>query len=184
MNPTEAVSFLRKKLKEYELDFVKITIGDSTEWLGNALTYNDPNQPNGWFSRIQLSKTALLTASEEQVKDVCLHEMAHVIRDYKHSNTPYDKKIVFGKKIPIPHDNLWREIAREVGARPSPCSTFAIPKKFLLTCANPNCLWRYESQKRITNLHKKGCPKCNAKIFVTNNKEYRPEVVGARTQIL
>ena len=96
---------------------------------------------------ISLSRLFCVKASEDQVRDTILHEIAHALAGPKHN-----------------HDAEWKSIARSIGCTADRCHTvdFA-PAKYIVSCAS--CGWH---QKKNRRLHGGVCRTCREPV------NYRP----------
>ena len=79
---------------------------------------------------ISLSRLFCLKASEDQVRDTILHEIAHALAGPEHN-----------------HDAEWKSIARSIGCTADRCHTvdFA-PAKYIVSCAR--CGWHEKKNRR------------------------------------
>ncbi len=92
---------------------------------------------------ISIARQYCLQASEEELTDTILHEIAHALVGWEHR-----------------HDAVWKRKALEIGCRPERCHSvnFARPK-YILSC--PQCKWAVRRHKRQRGLV---CSRCKSKI--------------------
>lgn len=80
---------------------------------------------------ISLSRFYCIKASDAQVRDTVLHEIAHALAGPKHN-----------------HDTTWKRIARSIGCTADRCHTvdFA-PAKYIASCSR--CGWHQKKNRRL-----------------------------------
>ena len=80
---------------------------------------------------ISLSRLFCLKASEDQVRDTILHEIAHALAGPNHN-----------------HDAEWKSIARSIGCTADRCHTIDFaPAKYIVSCAR--CGWHEKKNRRL-----------------------------------
>lgn len=88
---------------------------------------------------ITLSRLYCLHASDEEVRDTILHEIAHALVGPDHH-----------------HDKVWKAKARSIGCTAERChQTEFAPPLYILSC--PTCGWRHKSNVRRRNIVCKHC---------------------------
>ena len=96
---------------------------------------------------ISLSRLYCLKASDDQVRNTILHEIAHALAGPKHN-----------------HDARWKSIARSIGCTADRChSVDFAPAKYIVSCSR--CGWH---QKKNRRLRGGVCRTCRERV------EYRP----------
>ncbi|MDE0262000.1 MAG: SprT-like domain-containing protein [Bryobacterales bacterium] len=96
---------------------------DSAQKRAGACTFNT--------KVISLSRFYCIKASDAQIRDTILHEIAHALAGPKHN-----------------HDATWKRIARAIGCTADRCHTvdFA-PPKYIASC--PRCGWHQKKNRRL-----------------------------------
>ncbi len=103
-----ALETCRKLLRQHGLRGWSVCLGDAASQAG-VCDYRK--------KQISLSRLFLRKATEAEIRDTILHEIAHALAGYKHG-----------------HDAVWRKIAREIGCSGRRCHEveFSLPRWIML----------------------------------------------------
>ena len=147
MDLKDAKALVEQALTEHELLHYRFRFDNATRRFGYCAVRKE---------LISLSRKLTLLNSEEVVKDVILHEVAHAL-DYRRNGN-------------IGHNKSWKDICVEIGCRPVRCYSESVirPKaKYLKTC--PNCGPRGTAQRQSKTI---ACGACCRKY---NNNKFTEE---------
>lgn len=131
MTPKESVEFTYTELARRGLHDWIVIVDDTVRAIGRCFSGS---------RKITLSRRYLYTASDEQIRDTILHEIAHALVGGEHG-----------------HDNIWKAKAVELGAKPERCAAVSTLHKYQLVC--PNCSARFQKRSR-RSVSKTYCNKC------------------------
>ena len=121
----------RKLLRKHGLRDWSACMDDSTSRAG-ACKYNN--------KQISLARLFIRNASEQDILDAILHEIAHALAGFEHH-----------------HDAVWRRIAREIGCTGERCHNIVFsPPRWIVQC--PNGCFTNTRNRRIRGVV---CKKCN-----------------------
>lgn len=104
---------------------------------------------------IEFSKQLLETASDRSIRDVILHEAAHLIA-FKRTGIQHG------------HDSYFKAICAELGTTNDKCSGYvetvkAVKYKYTIVCPNCGVLGGYNRMcKTVRNISACSCKKCNS----------------------
>ena len=95
--------------------------------------------------QLRLSRHLVRHNEEEEVRDVILHEIAHILAGLEHG-----------------HDAVWKEMARKVGARPERCADTSkvkvVEPKYIVVCTL--CETTIRKSHRRVRLERRYCRTC------------------------
>ncbi len=97
---------------------------------------------------ISISFNLACNASDEDIRDTILHEIAHALVGRKHN-----------------HDEAWKAKAKEIGCTGERCHRLQfVPPRYSVACEN-NC-WTHTAERRNTHLL---CRTCGGKLVYSSN---------------
>ena len=108
-------------------------------------------------NKITLSKWFVELNEEVDVEDTILHEIAHALSWIRHGET--------GRG----HGILWKRICVEIGAVPRACSKYKLNQPKNHFKYSEHCCGSTYKRHRLRKNATYHCPKCNKKLFLTNN---------------
>lgn len=131
----------RRKLEEHGLGAVPVEISTRAKRRAGAAFFR-----HGKPWKLQLAAWLLDTASEEEILETILHEIAHLLAGPRAGHGP-----------------KWKVIARSIGCTAERCHSLDTPpEKWEGRCAHRDCAFSYVYKRhRLIRRTRRGiCPKC------------------------
>ena len=134
-----------RRLAEVELEAERLLALHGLK--GWSFQYDDASNRAGMCSHplklIGLARLYCLHATDAQVRDTILHEIAHALAGPEHN-----------------HDRVWKDVAQSIGCIATRChSVDFAPPRYIVSC--PNCHWAI---RRNVRRHRTICKSCRSAV--------------------
>jgi len=152
MKEVEVAQLTESLISKHDLDDWSFRLGNTRRAIGRCIHRK---------KFIEISRHYIPLLSDDEVKDVILHEIAHAIAGYKAGHGP-----------------KWKEVAKMIGADPTRCANIPPERtpqgRYKLECVNHGLLgYNHRLRQNIKDSYSRGsacylCKKCKTPVIITD----------------